>query len=145
MFSKACEYGIRASICIAKKSSFDKSKISLKDVAIFIDSPEAYTSKILQKLVRYGLINSDKGPNGGFSMDKLKLDFVTLSMVVTAIDGNDIYTVCGLGLRECNEEKPCPVHSEFKVIRAKLKNMLEQTTIHSLAKSLEDGETYLKI
>ena len=65
MFSKACEYGIRASIFIAEQSLLDK-KVSLKDIAKAIDSPEAYTSKILQQLSRNFIINSDKGPTGGF-------------------------------------------------------------------------------
>jgi Rrf2 family iron-sulfur cluster assembly transcriptional regulator len=49
MFSKACEYGIRASIFIAEQSLLDR-KVSLKDVAEAIESPSAYTSKILQRL-----------------------------------------------------------------------------------------------
>ena len=56
MFSKACEYAIRASIYIAKQSQ-NASKVSLKDVAMAIESPEAYTSKILQQLSRNHIIN----------------------------------------------------------------------------------------
>ncbi len=94
MFSKACEYGIRATIYIAKKSLLDK-KVSLKEVAKAIDSPEAYTSKILQKLAKNNIINSNKGPTGGFSMDIQKTDEVKLSTIVYTIDGDDIYKGCG--------------------------------------------------
>jgi Rrf2 family protein len=143
MFSKACEYGIRATIYIAKKSLLNK-KVSLKEVAKAIDSPEAYTSKILQKLAKNNVINSDKGPTGGFSMDKLKLDNVKLSTIVFTIDGDAIYKGCGLGLKECNEQMPCPVHSQFKIIREELKIMLQTTTIISLTMGLKDGLTFLK-
>ena len=143
MFSKACEYGIRATIYIAKKSLLD-SKVSLKEVAKAIDSPEAYTSKILQKLAKNNIINSDKGPTGGFSMDKLKLDNVKLSTIVFTIDGDAIYKGCGLGLKECNEQKPCPVHNQFKTVRDDLKIMLETTTIISLTAGLKEGLTFLK-
>ena len=51
MFSKACEYGIRASIYIAQQSLLDR-KVSLKEISEAIESPTAYTSKILQKLTR---------------------------------------------------------------------------------------------
>jgi len=85
MFSKACEYGIRASIYITEQSLRDR-KVSLKDVAKAIESPEAYTSKILQQLVRNNIINSDKGPTGGFSMDKQRLEKITLSSIVSTID-----------------------------------------------------------
>ena len=73
MFSKACEYGIRASIYIAEQSLLDR-KVSLIEVASAIESPTAYTSKILQLLSRNFIINSDKGPTGGFSISKQKLE-----------------------------------------------------------------------
>lgn len=143
MFSKACEYGIRAVIYIAKKSLLDR-KVSLKEVAKAIDSPEAYTSKILQKLAKNNIINSDKGPTGGFSMDKQELDKVRLSTIIFTIDGDDIYKGCGLGLKKCNEKMPCPVHNQFKVIREELKKMLETTTLKSLAVDFEKGLSFLK-
>lgn len=143
MFSKACEYAIRASIFIAEQSLIDR-KVSLKDIAKAIDSPEAYTSKILQQLSRNHLINSDKGPTGGFSMNKLELDTVKLSTIVNAIDGDAVYKGCGLGLKNCSEEMPCPAHSQFKIVREELKNMLETTLIKSLTTDFKDGLTFLK-
>ena len=143
MFSKACEYGIRAAIFIAKQSQYDK-KASLKDVATAIESPEAYTSKILQQLSRNNIIISNKGPSGGFSMDKQALNKVKLSTIVSAIDGDSIYKGCGLGLKQCNAKLPCPIHNEFKVIRNELKKMLETTTIKSLAVDLTNGLSFLK-
>jgi Rrf2 family iron-sulfur cluster assembly transcriptional regulator len=143
MFSKACEYGIKAIIYITKQSLVNR-KVSLKDVAKAIESPEAYTSKILQLLVRNKIINSDKGPTGGFSVDNQKMESITLSNIVFVIDGDTIYSGCGLGLKKCNEQKPCPVHNKFKEIRKNLKEMLESTTIKSLAMKLEEGLIFLK-
>lgn len=143
MFSKACEYGIRASIYIAKQSQLDR-KVSLKEVADAIESPAAYTSKILQLLSRHNIILSGKGPTGGFSMDKFELDKIKLSTIVQAIDGDDIYIGCGLGLNKCNEKEPCPVHNQFKLIREELKKMLETTTVKALAEDYEKGLTFLR-
>ena len=143
MFSKACEYGIRASIYIAQQSLLDR-KVSLKEISEAIESPIAYTSKILQKLSQNSIINADKGPTGGFSMDKVKLEKVKLSSIVSAIDGENIYYGCGLGLKKCNEKKPCSVHNQFKVIREELKKMSDTTTIKSLAVDFEKGLTFLR-
>lgn len=143
MFSKACEYGIRACIYIAEQSQLNR-KVGLKEVADAIESPEAYTSKILQLLSRTTIINSGKGPLGGFSMDKEKLNCIKLSNIVEVIDGDNIYTGCGLGLSKCNEEMPCPLHDQFKLIREELKMMLEKTTVKALAEDLEKGLTFLK-
>ena len=47
-------------------------------------------------------------------------------------------------MQKCNENKPCPVHNQFKSIRENLKNMLEQTKIKTLSTELSEGLTYLK-
>lgn len=143
MFSKACEYGIRASIYIAQQSLSDK-KVSLKEISDSIESPKAYTSKILQKLSRNGIINSDKGPTGGFYIDKIKLEKIKLHSIVFAIDGASVYNKCGMGLKNCNEKMPCPMHNQFKVIREELKKMSNTTTIKSLTINYEKGLTFLK-
>ncbi|HQE34325.1 MAG TPA: Rrf2 family transcriptional regulator [Flavobacterium alvei] len=143
MFSKACEYGIRASIFIAEQSLLDQ-KVSLKDIAKAIDSPEAYTSKILQQLSKNAIITSEKGPTGGFSMNKQELEVVKLSTIVTAIDGDSIYKGCGLGLKNCNEMMPCPAHNQFKIVREELRKMLETTLVMSLTTDFKDGLTFLK-
>ena len=143
MFSKACEYGIRAVIFIAEQSLLG-NKVSLKEVSKATDSPEAYTSKILQKLAGHHIINSDKGPSGGYSIESAKIENLKLSSIVYAIDGDKVYVGCGLGLPTCDENKPCPVHFQFKAIREELKNMLESTSIKSLTFGLSKELTFLK-
>lgn len=143
MFSKACEYGIKAAIHIAVQSN-QGDRVSLKDIAKEIDSPEAFTAKILQQLAKNNIIDSVKGPAGGFEIDKKKLAKIKLSHIVSAIDGDSIYKGCGVGLKECSEKKPCPVHDKFKKIRNDLKQMLESTSLMELALGLKEGITYLK-
>lgn len=144
MFSKACEYGIKASIYIAL-NSYDGNRVSLKEIAKEIDSPEAFTAKILQALVRHKIINSVKGAYGGFEIPKEEISSIMLSEIVKAIDGDGIYHGCGLGLNVCDENHPCPVHDQFKVIRNELKIMLESTNLEQLALDIKSGATFLKI
>lgn len=142
MFSKACEYAIRAMMFVAQKSKAGE-RVGIKEITKGIDSPEHFVAKILQELSRKGLLQSVKGPNGGFYMDAANMR-VTLAEVVAAIDGDQLFSGCGLGLRECNEKKPCPIHDEFKIVRTKLKNMLQTTQIGEFTENLEKGFTYLK-
>lgn len=127
---------------IARKSK-EGARVGIKETAAAIDSPEPFMAKILQDLSRKGLVHSIKGPNGGFFMDKSHLR-TSLADVVTAIDGDQLFTGCGLGLKACNEKKPCPIHFEFKAIRSNLKSMLQSTALEEFAESLEQGRVFLK-
>lgn len=144
MFSKACEYGIKATIFIAT-NSYEGRRVSPKEIAKEINSPEAFTAKILQALVRHKVINSVKGAYGGFEINKNDLKLIKLSQIVKAIDGDGIYNGCGLGLETCDENHPCPVHEKFKGIRDELKHMLETTSLEELALDIKSGVSFLKV
>ncbi|MFH1121070.1 MAG: Rrf2 family transcriptional regulator [Bacteroidota bacterium] len=143
MFSKACEYAIRATIHIAHQSMAGR-RASLIDIANEIDSPVAFTSKILQQLVKANLIYSTRGQRGGFGIEDPGMKTKTIADIVSAIDGKAIFENCGLGLKECSGIQPCPVHGNFVRIRENLRNVLETTTIFILAAGVKDGLTYLK-
>jgi Rrf2 family protein len=144
MFSKACEYGIKATIFIAI-SSYEGRRVSPKEISKKIDSPTAFTAKILQALVKHNIVNSIKGAHGGFEIDKNKISTIKLSQIVNAIDGDKIYNGCGLGLHTCDENHPCPVHDKFKIVRTELKDMLENTNLEQLALDIKSGVAFLKI
>ncbi len=144
MFSKTCEYGIRATIFIASQSYLG-NRVGLKDIATKIDSPEAFTAKIMQILSKNKIVKSIKGVGGGFEIPKENLSQYHLIQIVTAIDGDKVFNGCGLGLNTCSEEFPCPVHHKFKEIRRELKLMLETTNLEELAIGLKTGDTFLRL
>ena len=142
MFSKTCEYAIRAMLFIAQKSE-PGNKIGIKEISKGIDAPEHFLAKILQDLSRKGIVQSIKGPNGGFYLDDSDKKN-TLADIVKAVDGDDLFTGCGLGLEICSEKNPCPLHDEFKIIRKKIHNMLESATVAEFNIELLRGLMHLK-
>lgn len=142
MFSKACKYAIRALIYLASKAETPENT-GLREIAAEIDSPVAFTAKIMQILSKQNLVNSAKGPHGGFFLDPAASE-IKLIQVVKAIDGTHSITGCGLGLSSCSEEHPCPIHHEFATIRNALANLLEEQTIQQLAKEMLAGKSVLK-
>lgn len=143
MFSKACEYGIKAAIFIAQEAMLQK-RTSLKGIAAAVNSPEAFTGKILQKLVKNDIVTSARGANGGFSVDLATLDQIKLKDIVYAIDGDALYTSCALGFSECSAEKPCAMHFQFMEVRENLNNLLENTTLEELALGVKEKLAFLK-
>lgn len=65
-------------------------------------------------------------------------------MVVNAIDGDQVYRGCAMGLPQCGTRKPCPLHDHFQQVRDDLRAMLEGTNLHTLSLGLEEGTSYLK-
>ena len=76
-------------------------------------------------------------------MDKGSLNR-SLSEVVEAVDGNGIFTGCGLGLSYCSESNPWTLHHEFTGIRNQIHEMLLKTTIEEFNEDLNLGITTLK-
>jgi Rrf2 family protein len=143
MFSKTCQYAIRATVYVAKLSN-ENRRAGLREMASEIGSPEHFTAKIMQQLVRSNIVSSTKGPNGGFEIEKARLHKIRLSQIVYAFDGDSLYKGCGLGLSKCSERQPCPAHEKFKVIRSELKAMLENTTVYEMTVGLAYGLTFLR-
>ncbi|MBP3943662.1 Rrf2 family transcriptional regulator [Sphingobacteriaceae bacterium WQ 2009] len=141
MFSKSCEYALRAVFYIAS-NTLKGERVGIKQIAENINSPEAFLGKILQQLTRAGIVQSMKGPNGGFFMlpEQLKRP---LADVVAVVDGNQIFVGCGLGLTYCSETNPCPLHNEFKKVRNELSYMLHNTQIGEFNEQLLTGKSTL--
>lgn len=142
MFSKSCEYGIKAVIYILTQSKVGR-RIKVAEIAENSDSPVAFVAKILGTLVRQKIVSSQTGPNGGFYIASNRLFDLKLSDIVYAIDGDAVYQGCGLGLKNCDALNPCPLHEKFVNVRNDLKAMLETTTIHDLAEKIKKGESVL--
>jgi Rrf2 family protein len=139
MFSKATEYALRAAIYIAQKSSEDK-KLSLDEIARGINSPKSFTAKTLQLLSAGNkIVHSKTGPNGGFYMTE-RARRLPARAILEAMHEDDLLEKCVLGLQQCSDKKPCPMHPEFKLIKSQLKALFENTTIQQLADELAKGE-----
>jgi Rrf2 family protein len=142
MFSKACEYGIKAIVYIATQS-LEGKRVKIDDVVENSGSPTAFTGKILGTLTKHNIVNSLTGPHGGFYIEPGRMKKIRTSDIVFAIDGDTVYNGCALGLTECSNAEPCPMHDKFVKVRNELKRMLETTTVYDLAIGLKSGKTIL--
>lgn len=143
MFSKACEYGIKALLYIASKTMEGDQRVKVGEIAKEIAIPEAFTGKILSTLSQHGLVASIKGPYGGYYLPQKSAQTMTLIDVVKAIDGHGLFEGCALGLKECSHINPCPMHHQFVSIRALLKKSLSEQSVFELTKNMTEGHTVL--
>lgn len=141
LFSKTTEYAIRAVFYIASHSA-NGERPGIREISENIKSPEHFLAKILQKLSKGGIISSIKGPHGGFFIPAEGLKR-PLGDIITCLDGDQMFTGCGLGLSYCSETNPCPLHNEFKKVRNQLTHMLFNTSIGDFNEDLLNGKVTL--
>jgi len=138
MFSSASRYGIRAVLFLAVNSSVKRKYIST-ELAEQIDVKKPYLSKILQALAKENIISSIKGPSGGFYLDR-KNKQKNLMQILNCFDDLDTFNTCVLGLDECSNEHPCPLHFQAFAYREGMKYQFTHLTIADLAKKVKQLE-----
>lgn len=141
MLSLTCKTAIKAVIYLAAK--FDSGeKAGIKEIAEFIDASEHTVGKMLQSLVKEKVINSAKGPTGGFYITA-RQKTQPIVTIIEAIDGKDVFKQCGLGLSKCASTHPCPIHDEYKGVRNLFEKMCRNNTMSDLCEPVNNGLAYL--
>ncbi len=134
MLSNSCKYGIRAVIFIASKQE-GLGKVGLKVIGEELKIPVPYLAKILQILSKRKILDSSKGPHGGFSL-LIPAKSLTLMDIVRAIDGEDFFDSCYVTGEKCNFNEPdkgvCLLHNDLRKEKEKLTQFFSGRTIDSL-------------
>ncbi len=141
MLNLTCKTAIKAVIYLASRFETGE-KSSIKEIAEFIEASEHTVGKLLQVLVKDKVINSTKGPTGGFFMTA-KQKKQPIINIIEATGGKKVFDECGLGLRKCSAVHPCPIHNEYKVIRDRFTTLCRQKKINDLCGPVNDGLAYL--
>lgn len=141
MLSLTCKTAIKAVIYLSLKSQ-EGQKVCAKEIALHINASEHTIGKTLQLLVRHGVINSLKGPTGGFFISE-EQQRQPISNIVETIEGKDIFKGCGLGLSQCNASRPCPIHHEYKVARDLIEAIFREKKVSDLRGTVSEGLAYL--
>lgn len=141
MLSVTCKTAIKSVVYLASRFESGE-KTGLREIASFINASEHTVGKILQTLVKANLINSSKGPTGGFCISAAQLHQPVIH-IIHAVDGETVFKECGLGLSKCSATHPCPMHNEYKVIRNQFKKMCQEKRVTDLCETINDGLAFL--
>jgi Rrf2 family protein len=141
MLSLTCKTAIKAVIYLSGKSVEGK-KTGLKEVSEQINTYEHTVGKTLQNLVKHKIINSLKGPSGGFYLTE-EQSKQPLYNIVETIEGKSIFKECGLGLSKCSETHPCPIHNDYKISREWVEKIFKEKIIIDLCDPVSHGIAFL--
>jgi len=140
IISKACEYAIRATLYISSES--ERPYVPIREIAGKLDISFHFLTKILQILTQNQLLQSYKGPHGGVALARPAAE-ITAMQIVQAIDGPDLFNNCLLGLAECHDDHPCPLHPSWAGIRAQIQTLFEGTKLDQMAEQIKNHGSFL--
>jgi Rrf2 family protein len=133
MISQSAEYSLRAVLCLASQPP--GAALTTQQIAERARIPAGYLAKILQVLARAGIVSSQRGLNGGFSL-AVAPESLTLLAIVAAIEPSRRITECPIGNPD-HAQVLCPLHRRLDAAAAGVERMLADTTIADvLAESL---------
>ncbi|HHJ10895.1 MAG TPA: Rrf2 family transcriptional regulator [Bacteroidetes bacterium] len=143
MLSNTSKYAIRALIYLELYSN-KKNRAGIKKVAGELNIPAPFLGKILQMLVKHQLLDSTKGPHGGFCLNKPALD-IPLMAVIEIIEGKEIFDNCVIRTTHCDGDKPCSMHHKLAPLRSEIKRIFASETIADLVSEFREGKERIRI
>ncbi|MEE9163024.1 MAG: Rrf2 family transcriptional regulator [Candidatus Neomarinimicrobiota bacterium] len=127
--SKTSEYALQLvlSLALQPRDEF----IPIRSLADQTGISYFQLGKVAQRLIKANILHSYTGPHGGVALSKSPAK-ISLSDIVSAIDGPVLFDRCVLGLAGCSEAAPCAIHDHWKSIKESIKDLFNDRTLDEL-------------
>ena len=124
------DYGVRALVELA--SQFGEGYVQTAEIASRQGMPEAYLDQLMTTLNKSGFVTSRRGPQGGH---RLAVDprEITISMVMTTLDGNASPLDCLINPKDCVLSDSCAQQEVWKSVEDAVNQVLSSITLADLA------------
>jgi FeS assembly SUF system regulator len=129
--SKKADYALIAMKHLTRKGA-DAHSSSAREIAEQYDIPIELMAKVLQRLVRTGLLVSTQGTRGGYALSR-EASSISVAEVIQAIDGPLTVTACSDGNSDCDQYSKCNVRDPLWQIRERIVAALGTVTISEMA------------
>jgi Rrf2 family iron-sulfur cluster assembly transcriptional regulator len=132
LLSQTAVYALKAVLYLAENGSDEPLRVD--DIARGLNVPRNYLSKILHVQAKAGLLESTRGPRGGFQLSRDPAQ-LSLAEIIGPFDDIAFGSACLLGRERCSDDSPCAAHARWKDVSASVRTFLSETTIHDLSLS----------
>jgi Rrf2 family iron-sulfur cluster assembly transcriptional regulator len=132
LLSQTAEYALRAMASLAFEA--DEGPVRARDLAQRTGIPMHYLSKVLRRLVLAGLLESQKGQGGGFSLARPPEE-IRFEDILVAVDAYTAQGRCAFGWGACSEAEPCPLHSSWSRLSDAVHYWAATTTLATIRTS----------
>jgi Rrf2 family protein len=127
--TKKADYGLMAMKHLALHAH--EGSCSAKDVAEAYGIPQELLAKILQRLVKAGLLHSQHGTNGGYTLAR-DASVISAFEVIRAIDGPLFITSCITVRGECGQTDRCTIREPLRRVNRSIEEVLRRITISEM-------------
>ena len=131
MLSKTAKYALRAVAYVASETGDTSRCVPLTEIADALDVPANYLSKVTHRLAHDGILESTRGPGGGFRL-AVPADRLVLARITAPFEATGGPLPCLLEDRACNPAEPCVAHERWKEIAGEMRDFFEDTTVAEL-------------
>lgn len=129
LYSKKCEYTIRAMMYLVPKGG--RSSFSVSEVCGKAEIPESFTRKVFQALAQKGFLRSATGPGGGYELVRSPAKIDILS-IIESVEGKGTFDHCILGTGVCGRKDHCSLHQSWLKVKNHLLTELKSKTLQDL-------------
>lgn len=137
------QYGVRAMFEIAR--SYNDRPMTIKEISERQDVSVAYLEQILNQLRKAGIINSVKGPGGGYVLSRGP-DTVSIGEILRELEGPVAITSCLDPKEGCIRVEGCVTHLLWKSLGEKIESFLNSMTLKDLLKgATEHKGRFIKV
>jgi Rrf2 family protein len=136
--SKKADYALIAMNHLARKQGETVSSSSAREIAERFDIPIELMAKVLQRLVRTGLLVSTQGTRGGYLLSRPP-ESISVAEVIQAIDGPFTVTACSIEKHDCDQYSKCNVRAPLWQIRERIVAALDTVSLAEMAPESDAG------
>ena len=129
--------GLRAHGDEAPRRALDRGSCSAKDVADAYGIPPEALAKILQRLAKAGLLQSQHGTNGGYTLARAA-HTISAFEVIRAIDGPLFITSCVTVRGECDQTDRCTIREPLRKVNESIEAVLKRIKISHMREEPEE-------
>lgn len=132
ILSRSSEYAIRLIFYLIERQPL-KQLVRIRAVAEDLNVPYFQLAKVVNALKSEKILTSLTGPSGGIDLGE-RVESLTLLDIIRVFGDAEVLESCILGLSECSDQNPCPIHTIWKGVKGEIKEIFSNKTLGQLEK-----------
>ena len=120
--TRKADYAVR---CVLYLSGHLERTTSIEEISGATHVPKSFMAKILQQLMKAGIVNSVRGVKGGFQLAR-QPEAINLLEVIEAVQGPSAANICAIDRKKCGLSRSCSVHPVWVEIKEMAEKRLRE-------------------